>query len=245
MTLPSYAVSFRGFWACPCQVAWIPEFERALRFYGVLEPDEQISIAQLIGLFEASGGTHADGGSSDFWLVGARAEKAVWVARQMGADATWHRLAGWDNGGGSEHVHSVPRDCPHLSTSARAQISAVDGNGDGLGGTTIPDPGPRPLSGRTWREGIAWWHEQEDDMADQATQDKLDRILEQASAAASGITALRGAEADRAKANRKRDEALLELVETLASAKDMTAVRAGVKQIKTLLQEHDAEEATP
>ena len=161
-TLPSYAVTFRGLPACPCQVTWIPAYEHELQRRGIITGT--LAIAQLIGTNPSSGSTHTTGGASDFWLTGQRADDAVWVARQMGADPTWHRLAGWDNGGGSEHIHSVLRGCPHLSPTAAAQITAVDGNGDGIGGTTTPDPGPRPLSGRTWREGIAWALQQEDDM---------------------------------------------------------------------------------
>lgn len=168
--LPAHAVDFRGHPACPDQVIWIPAFEHELQRQGIITGP--LDIAQLIGFFAGSGNTHGGtdaqgnpvgGGASDFWLTGNTAERAVAVARQMGADATWHRLAGWDNGGGSEHVHCVLRGCPHLTASAAAQYVAVDHNGDGLVGT-IPDPGPRPLSGRTWREGIAWAQQQEDDV---------------------------------------------------------------------------------
>lgn len=151
--------TFRGFPACPCQVAWLPVYEHELQRRGII--NGPLDIAQLIGGFIGSGGTHTTGGASDLWLIGVRADLAVWVARQMGADATWHRLRGWDNGGGSEHVHAVLRGCPHLSLSARAQVISVDAGGDGLGGTDTPDPGPRPLSGRTWQQGIQWQQEQE------------------------------------------------------------------------------------
>lgn len=159
------SVDFRGRPACECQAAWIPVYEHELQRRGIITG--LIPVAQLIGGAPQSGGTHIGGGASDFWLLGDVAERAVWVARQMGADATWHRLPGWDTTdptGGSEHIHSVLRGCPHVSFSAEAQISAVDANGDGLGGTNTLDPGPRPLSGRTWREGIEWQREQEDDM---------------------------------------------------------------------------------
>jgi hypothetical protein len=169
----SYAVDFRGRPACPCQAEWIPAYEHELQRRGILVG--QIPIAQLIGGAEASGGTHATGGASDFWLLGAQADVAVMVARQMGADPTWHRLPGWDGPGSPEHVHSVLRGCPHLSSSARAQVIAVDADGDGIGGTSTPDPGPRPLSGRTWREGIAWALEQEDFMPNYRDWDPEDR----------------------------------------------------------------------
>lgn len=157
MTLPSYAVDFRGHPACPCQIAWLPAYESELQRRGLLSG--QLPIYQLIGNYVASGSTHALGGVADFLdLPGG---EDVWVARQMGADATWSRLAGWDNGGGIAHIHSVLRGCPHLSQSARDQIGAVDRGGDGLVGDA-PDNGPRPLSYRTWQEGIAWAHQQEE-----------------------------------------------------------------------------------
>lgn len=241
MSLPTYAVLFRGFWACPCQVEWIPAYEQHLRYLGILGPDEQIPIAQLIGGFPGSGGTHIGGGSSDFWLTGARAERAVWVARQMGADATWHRLAGWDGPGSDEHVHSVPRACPHLAQSAKDQISAVDGNGDGLGGTSTPDPGPRPLSFRTWREGVEWARLQEDDMADAATQKILADILDEAKATHNEVTALRGAEAERAQAARRRDEEVAAALDKLIASTSSAATKDQARKIKALIVAHDQE----
>lgn len=171
MTLPSYAVDFRGLPACPCQAEWIPAFEAHLRrtlsgFQGTL------SLAQLIGFFGGSGGTHAKGGASDFWVTGHMADLVVAEARQMGADPTWHRRAGWDGPGSDEHVHCVLRGCPHLSESARVQVACVDRNDDGLAGDAL-DSGPRPLSYRTWREGIDWAEEQ-----DMASQETIDAIAE-------------------------------------------------------------------
>jgi hypothetical protein len=227
MALPPYAEPYRGEWACPCQLVWLPVYERALRYFGVIGPDEIVDYAQLIGGFSGSGGTHITGGAGDIWLVGSRGERAVWVARQMGADATWLRLAGWDGPGSDEHVHSVLRGSP----AAKAQISAVDSGGDGLGGTSTPDPGPRPLSHRTWREGIAWFTQQEDSMADEATQNKLDRILAKASAAADGISKLRRAEAARAQAARKRHAAMVEGLDALDAE---VSTRAGKDQVRRL-----------
>lgn len=166
MSQPAYAVDFRGLPACPCQGEWIPALEAELRRLEIIQGN--VAIAQMIGLYEKSGNTHGDpngagfrkgGGVTDFWLTGSLADRAVRVMRDMGADATWRRPKNWDGRGGSEHVHSVQRGCPHCTEEALAQIWAVDHNGDGLVGDA-PDPGPRPLSGRTWREGIEWAKEQ-------------------------------------------------------------------------------------
>lgn len=184
MTLPSYAVDFRGLPACPCQVEWIPAFEEHLRrvipgFQGTL------AIAQMIGLYEKSGNTHGDpngaglrkgGGFTDFWVTGSLADKVVAEARQMGAPATWRRPPNWDHEGGSEHVHSGLEGCPHATLAGFAQITAVYGGGDGLVGDA-PDPGPRPVPHRTWREGIEWAEEQ-----DMASEETMNRIAELAAA---------------------------------------------------------------
>lgn len=165
---PPYAESLRGLPACPCQIAWIPMFEKHLNlviptFRGTL------GFAQLIGTFSGSGSTHGDpngevgkkgGGLSDFWVTGNMARLVVAEARKAGADPTWHRGPGWDGPGSDEHIHSGLRGCPHRTESALAQEWAVDHNGDGLVGNS-PDPGPRPLSGRTWQQGIEWMEDQD------------------------------------------------------------------------------------
>jgi hypothetical protein len=154
-----YAVPFRGLWACPCQAVWIPKFEAHCNrvisgFTGTL------AIAQLIGLNPSSGDTHSKGGYGDYWLKGLMADRVVAEARQAGADPTWHREENWDGKGGGEHVHSGLRGCPHMSDAGKQQVYSVDHNDDGLAGTA-PDSGPRPLSYRTWTEGIEWMEEQE------------------------------------------------------------------------------------
>ena len=156
MTLP-YAVTFRGFQACPCLAEWLPVFERALIARGVVR--ESIDIAQLIGGAEESGGTHAKGGAFDIWQHDPVTQE---VAREMGA-ATWNRIPPWWTG--SKHTHGVLNGCPH-NTPARYQITALANNGNGLGagGMGGSDYGPGPQHLRTWREGIAWAQAQEDNM---------------------------------------------------------------------------------
>lgn len=152
MSLPSYAVTFRGLPACPCLASWIPGYEAELQRRGLLSGS--IRLYQLIGGAPASGGTHTQGGAFDTQWIG---EAAIWVARQMGADATWHRPNNWDGAGGMEHVHGVLTGCPH-NGPAHYQIDAVRAGYNGLGylGHAATDTGPRPLSGRTWQQGLAW-----------------------------------------------------------------------------------------
>lgn len=155
----SYVVTVRGKPACPCLAEWIPAYEAELQRREILKGE--LRIYQLIGGYVGSGGTHTDGGAGDFIDMPGTAEE-VWVARQMGADASWTRPYNWDGDGGIAHQHTVLTGCPH-NGPARYQIDEVRAGGDGLVGSAR-DTGPRPLSGRTWREGIAWAREQGDEM---------------------------------------------------------------------------------
>lgn len=170
MTLPTYTVWFRSHPACPCLAEWLPVYETELQRLGVLSGP--LRIYQLIGGASASAGTHRDGGAFDITdLVG---DLDVWIARQMGADATWARTAAQ---GFTPHLHGVLTGCPH-NGPARYQIDAVrsGGNGLGSGGLGGIDDGPRPLSGRTWRQGIEWAKQrQEDDMPTPAETRKIVR----------------------------------------------------------------------
>lgn len=151
-----YAVLFRGRWACPCLAKWLPAYEAELKRRGIISG--ALTIYQLIGGAVASAGTHAFGGAFD--ILDLPGDTDVWVARQMGADATWSRPYNWDNARGMAHVHGVLTGCPHAlkSSIARNQTIAVRADFNGLGhlGRGGKDNGPRPLSGRTWEQGIEW-----------------------------------------------------------------------------------------
>jgi hypothetical protein len=140
---------FRGKPACSCLVAWLVAYERELLRRGLIKYN--LDVYQLIGGAGASAGTHRTGGAFD---LGQFSTEALKVARQMGADADWHRTP---NQGFIHHAHGVLRGCPH-NGPARYQITAVDAgyNGLGLNGHGGRDDGPRPLSGRTWDQGIKW-----------------------------------------------------------------------------------------
>jgi len=148
--------TFRGKPACDCLVQWLPAYEAELLARGVIRVS--LDIYQLIGGAAASGGTHATGGAFD---IAQTQDEAIWIARQMGADATWRRPKGWDGKDGIAHTHGVLRGCEH-NGPARYQIVAVDANFNGLGkgGMGGLDTGPRPLSHRTWQQGLEWQREQ-------------------------------------------------------------------------------------
>lgn len=142
--------TFRGFPACECLAKWLPVYEKELIRRKVIKYN--IDIYQLIGNAGASAGTHSTGGAYDIVQYGAT---AIYVARQMGADAAWARTPAL--GFSPAHQHGVLRGCPHNS-AARYQIAAVDAgyDGTGSGGMGRRDYGPRPLSKRTWQQGIEW-----------------------------------------------------------------------------------------
>jgi len=150
VSLPSYTVYFRGKPACPCLAKWLPAYERELLKRGVIKSN--IDIYQLIGDVAASSSTHSRGGAFD---TAQTSDEAIFVARQMGADATWHRPYNWDGKGGISHAHGVLRGCHH-NGPARYQITAVDAGYNGLGhlGRGGGDTGRRPRSLRTWKQVI-------------------------------------------------------------------------------------------
>lgn len=150
-------VIFRGKPACECLREWIPVYEQELQELGILKGE--LNIFQLNGTAPESAGTHT-GGAADF--IDLPGGDEVLIAREMGAPATWTRPFNWNGKNGIAHNHSILRGCPH-NFGGRYQITAVeDGfNGLGTGGRGGPDTGPRPVSPRTWQEGIAWARRQQ------------------------------------------------------------------------------------
>lgn len=140
--------TFRRHKCCVCLAEWLPVLEREAVRRGILK--RNIDIAQLTGTsVGASAGTHAKGGVFDLWNY---SPAFIRLCRDMGADATWHRRR--SQGPWSPHAHGVLTGCPHNSP-ARYQIDEVRNNQNGLVGNARDD-GPRPLSGRTWKQGIEW-----------------------------------------------------------------------------------------
>ena len=140
-------VMFRGRRACTCLAEWIPVLEKEAVRRKIIK--KNVDIAQLIGGVAASGGTHRTGGAFDVWQT---SKAFVRLCRDMGADASWHRKR--SQGPWSPHTHGVLTGCPH-NGPARYQITEVKNNQNGLRGNARDD-GPRPLSGRTYKQGIAW-----------------------------------------------------------------------------------------
>lgn len=72
-------------------------------------------------------------------------------------------------------MHRVLTGCPHCEDTAAYQTAAVKAGFNGLGhaGRGGPDDGPRPLSGRTWEQGIEWAEEQ-----DMASAETIEAIAE-------------------------------------------------------------------
>lgn len=137
-------------------VEWAPEYRKELARHGIVA-----RFTQLNGNYGPSAGTHA-GSAFDMVItdpgkrtMDAAYKLAVKIARQMGADATWERPKNWDLRGGIRHIHGLLNGGTSLSSAARQQQAAVKAGRNGLANNGA-DTGPRPLSGRTWRQGIAW-----------------------------------------------------------------------------------------
>ena len=233
--IPDYAVDFRGHPACPCQVEWLPAYEAELRRRGIISTS--LSIMQLIGFAGTSGGTHARGGAADLHHT---SDEAIFVARQMGADASWHRRPNWDGAGGVEHHHIVLRGCPH-NLPARYQLTAVDNDGNGLGdgGMAAADDGPRPLSRRTWRQGITW-AEKQGDWLDMATEKEIRALLKEEVRAPLRETMKRIAANQRARVKSQHAE----LSQGLTDLREMVAddaTKAQVDRLRDMIKKFDTD----
>lgn len=142
--------SFHGKPTCSCGAESLPLVEKVMLHLGLIK--YSLDIYQLIGGAPQSANTHRGGLVVDSAQC-SDAQLRVW--RNAGYDASWRRTTA--QGFDIEHHHGVARGCPHNS-QAWYQIDAVDDGFNGLGrnGRGGQDNGPKPLSGRTWQEGVAW-----------------------------------------------------------------------------------------
>lgn len=159
--------TFHSMPACPCLAAWLPVFEIAI--------GRSPRWFQLVGDAPASAGFHRGGGSADSEPL---SDSELRIARNMGA-AAWNRWWTDSDGDPNYHAHLRLNGCPH-NTIAQPQVADLNAGRDGTGplydNAGAPDNGPRdgvlwPL--RTWREGIAWANEQEENDVDDATIEKI------------------------------------------------------------------------
>lgn len=145
--------SYDGLPCCTCLAAWLPAFETAI--------GRKVDWWQLDGNAPASAGFHRGGGSGDCPTL---SNDDLRIARNMGG-AAWNRF--WAN---NYHAHIRLNGCPH-NTVAQPQVNDLNEGRDGTGplydNAGERDNGPRdgvhfPL--RTWREGLVWAKQQEEDM---------------------------------------------------------------------------------
>lgn len=144
---------FRGKPTCECLYESLPLVEQVMLRKGLIKYN--LDVYQLTGNAGASAGTHSQGGAVD---SGQYTDAQLRVWRDAGYDPSWKRTI--QQGFSITHHHGVARGCPH-NAPARYQVAAVDAgyNGLGAGGKAGPDNGPKPLSHRTWSEGVAWMKE--------------------------------------------------------------------------------------
>lgn len=135
---------------------WLTAYENEALRRGYLK--QGLDIEQTIGGAPASGGTHLKINGKACCIDTANwSPEMVWLARQMGADATWHRKQNWDGRGGNPHCHINLRGIVNRNANYQysSTFSGVDHGHNGLA-NGAKDDGPKPLSHRTWQEGIAW-----------------------------------------------------------------------------------------
>lgn len=135
---------------------WLTAYQDEALRRGYLK--QGLDLWQTIGGAAKSAGTHlAVNGKACCIDTAQTSTQMVQLAREMGADATWHRKKNWDGRGGMEHCHINLRGIVNKYANYQYTSTAygVDHGHNGLanGGK---DDGPKPLSHRTWEEGIAW-----------------------------------------------------------------------------------------
>lgn len=152
-------------WPCtPVQKLWLTEFQaEAIRrtkagLKGYIRYG--LDIFQVVGGAPRSGGTHlVDPDSDEACCIdfANTSFEMIRLARDMGADATWKRPYNWDGRKGMAHGHINLRGLAnrYANYQYNSRKSGVDYGKNGLanGGK---DTGPKPLSKRTYKEGIDW-----------------------------------------------------------------------------------------
>ena len=150
-------------WTCtPKQKAWLEAYQaEAIRrtkagMKGYIQYG--LDIFQVIGGAAKSAGTHLVDPDSDEAVCidfGNTSYKMIALAREMGADATWHRKKNWDGHGGMAHGHINIRGLKnrYANYQYNSTRSGVDYGKNGLA-NGAKDDGPKPLSKRTYKQGI-------------------------------------------------------------------------------------------
>lgn len=150
-----------AFVSCGCVARWWPLVEAMCAARGWPVPEVTQGSYQPVTPFSAA--THTGGGVIDVMTGGDYADLDGLVEDMGGVCYVRTPADGF-----VLHAHVIVTGCPHLHTTAQAQIAAWM---DGLNGLANkrPDRDPtRPAVLRTWREGVEWARRQlqriEDDM---------------------------------------------------------------------------------
>jgi len=117
-----------------------------------------LDILQIIGGAVASAGTHLvdpNTGEAVCIDIANVSYDMIALAREMGGDASWHRKKNWDGKGGGEHGHLNLRGLTNRYANYQysSTTQGVDHGHNGLA-SRGKDDGPKPLSKRTYKQGI-------------------------------------------------------------------------------------------
>lgn len=137
---------FRGYPCSPELAEWLTWYERVLLHFGVIQ--FCIDVFQLKGTYYKSAGVHEDGYAFDIAQMGS---VALDVADQMGA-FSWPRTRAQ---GFKPHQHGGLYGIKDMNAGLAGQGRDRKNGWNGLVGRHRKRD-PRPVSGRDWKQGIAW-----------------------------------------------------------------------------------------
>lgn len=138
--------SFRGYPCSPELAEWLTWYERVLLFKGVIRFN--LDVFQLKGTYYKSAGVHEDGYAFD---IAQMDDVSLEVADEMGA-FSWPRTRAQ---GFTPHQHGGLYGIPGMNAGLAGQGRDRKNGWNGLVGKHRARD-PRPVSGRDWKQGIAW-----------------------------------------------------------------------------------------
>lgn len=138
--------NFRGY-PCSDELAeWLTWYQRVCLDEGVIK--KNLDVYQLQGTYTKSGNTHIDGYAFDIAQCDG---DALWIADQMGS-FSWRRTP---KQGFIYHQHGGLYGIPKMNAALAGQGRDRKAGWNGLVGRSRARD-RRPVSGRTWDQGVRW-----------------------------------------------------------------------------------------
>ena len=165
------------FKACSCiQASWTT-ITRLAAAKGLIKQQIDVTQGSYSTSVSASASTHAGGGVLDVRVTG----RALDTLLEECGIAAYERT---EADGFTPHSHILWIGCPHLHSSAAAQVTSWKNKRNGLRSNALDRDTTRPSPIRDWKQGLAWAKQQlailEDDMP--LTTSEIDAIATRVSA---------------------------------------------------------------